>query len=162
GDYSTWATTSFYTGHCLVSTGTSTSYRITGFSTSDGYTNISNLDNVTSNSYNNYSSLIVSQSPWSTFDYAVSVPGYTNVDIWIDYNKDLTFDESELLAQRDYVFSASTFRGTIEVPEGITTDDDRMRVRSRYYWQTIATPCGDMTYGETEDYTVSVVPVPDC
>src|SRR5690606_22328435 len=53
---------SFYTGYC-VPTGTSNSYRITGVSTSGGYTNISNLSNGTSNPYSNYTAMSVSQSP---------------------------------------------------------------------------------------------------
>ena len=160
--YSTWAGPfSFFTGYCEASS-LYTGYRITDFSTTSGYTNISNLNNGIANSYNNYSAFSVSQSEGGSFDYAVSVPGYTNVEIWIDYNNNMMFDTDELVAEHVYGTANTTFTGTIDLPATIAEGDYRMRVRSRYYWNSSAQPCGSMNYGETEDYTVSIVPMPDC
>ncbi len=163
GTISSWAGPfDFFTGYCEVSTGTSTSYRIYGFNTSDGYTNIINPDNGTSNSYNNFSNMSVTQSAGESISYAVDVPSYTNVEIWIDFNNDMIFSSDELVAEHTYNWSATTFTGSIDVPTGTANGDYRMRVRSRYYYNTTAEPCGYMTYGETEDYTLSVVPIPTC
>ena len=153
----------FYTGYCQgSSTSTSTSYRITGFSTTNGYYNIWNLNNGTANYYNNYSSMVVSESAGGNFDYAVSVPGYTNVEIWIDYDNNMMFDEDELVAEHTYESTATTFTGTINIPADVENGDHRIRVRSRYYYNTVADPCSDMTYGEIEDYTLRVEEEPDC
>src|SRR5690606_33887405 len=136
---------------------------ITGFSTTDGYTNISNGNNGTTNAYNNFSSMVVSQSPRGTFNYSVSVPGSTNVAILIDLDQDVSFDpDMELLALFDYQTVATTFTGSLTIPLGTPLGNYRMRVRSTYYFYEDSAPCGSAMYGETEDYTVSVVPVPSC
>jgi hypothetical protein len=154
---------SFFTGYCIASS-TNTDYRINGFSTSNGYTNILNENNGVTNGYNNYSNMSVSQSPGGTFDYSISVPAYTIVEVWVDMDQDLNFDpEMELLVSFDNYGTANTvFTGNMTIPIGTPEGDYRMRVRSRYYWQTTPFPCGPMQYGETEDYTISVVPVPTC
>src|SRR5690606_9542507 len=159
---STWAGPyTFYTGYCQV-TSTYTGNRIEGFSTSEGYTNINNLNNGTENAYSNFSSLSVTQSEGGSFNYAVNVPSYTDIEIWIDYNNNMVFDTDELVAAHVYETSATTFTGTISLPASIDDGDYRIRVRSRYYWQTVASPCGNITYGEAEDYTLTIIPVPAC
>src|SRR5690606_27720009 len=112
-------------------------------------------------SYNNYSNYAVTQSEGESFNYAVDVPAYTNVEIWIDYNDNMIFDTDELVAVHAYLTAVGTFTGTINIPADIDESDYRMRVRSRYYLNTTASPCGDIQ-GETEDYTLSIVPLPDC
>src|SRR5690606_7768632 len=52
--------------------------------------------------------------------------------------------------------------GSITIPTGTPYGDYRLRIRSRSDYGTIATPCGELSYSEAEDYTVSVVPVPTC
>src|SRR5690606_6727036 len=87
GDVSLWAGPfNFYTGYCLASS-TGTGNRITGFATTDGYTNINNLSNGTTNGYNNYSNMVVTQSPGGTFNYTITVPANTVVDIWVDIDQ---------------------------------------------------------------------------
>ena len=153
----------FYTGYC-VPTGTSNSYRINGVSTSDGFTNISNLANGTTAPYNNYSAMSVSQAPGGTIGYTVQVPVSTGIKIWIDLNKDLVFDASELIVS--HITAAPTggvWTGSITLPEGIALGDYRMRIRSNYYTYDIqACGLGLYGYGEVEDYTLSVVAPPSC
>jgi gliding motility-associated-like protein len=156
-----WANISFYTDYCVVSS-TYTGNRIEGFSTLEGYTNISNLNNGTANAYSDYTDLVVTQSEGGSFNYQVAVPSYTNVEIWIDFNNNLIFETNELVAAHTYNSSATTFTGTIAIPSGIEEGDYRIRVRSRYYYNTDANPCGNVTYGEAEDYTLTIVPVPTC
>jgi hypothetical protein len=165
GDYSSWATISFYTGYCQVE-GTSSSYRINGVSTDGGWTNISNMNNGTANSYSNYSTMSVSQSPGGTIDYTVNVPGYTGIKIWIDLNQDLIFDDTELVASHTtYMYSAGDWTGTITLPTDIPEGDYRIRIRSGYYsYPDQIYVCGInySNYGEAEDYTLTVVPLPSC
>src|SRR5690606_16090035 len=155
---------SFYTGYC-VPTGTSNSYRITGVSTSGGYTNISNLSNGTSNPYSNYTAMSVSQSPGESISYAVTVPSSTGIKIWIDLNQDLVFDETELVASHTTYMAAGNWTGTIQVPEELPLGEYRIRIRSGYYWypeQIYACGTNYGNYGEAEDYTLSVVAPPTC
>src|SRR5690606_11531816 len=48
------------------------------------------------------------------------------------------------------------------IPPGTPLGDYRMRIRSRDYWNTTASPCGEISYTETEDYTITVVDMPTC
>ena len=85
-------------------------------------------------------------------------PYYTgdNMACWIDYNHNGTFDASEIT-----VFTPGpTSTGTVNVPStalyGVTT----MRVRMR--WNSTDNPCGTQTYGEVEDYKVTIAPATGC
>lgn len=152
---------SFYTGYCIGNSQYS-SYRILGFSTTEGYLNISNANNGITNGYSDYTNMSVVHSEGGFFNYAVTVPSYTNVEIWIDYNNNITFDADELVAEHTYVSNAITFTGTVVLPTTIEEGDYRIRVRSRYYYNTVADPCGDASYGEIEDYTLTIIPTPSC
>ena len=162
---STWSGPySFFTGYCIP-TGTSSSYRINGFSTEGGYTNISNMANGTTSAYNDYTAMSVSQSPGGEITYSVNVNSGVGVKIWIDLNNDLVFDASELVASH-LVYIGTTpniWTGTLTVPTGLSLGDYRVRVRTNYY-SYIFEACGEgqYGYGETEDYTLSVVAPPSC
>jgi hypothetical protein len=84
-------------------------------------------------------------------DYASDI-----VYVWVDWNDDFTFGEgTEEEYQLTNVGGAGhTFTGTITVPNGTPSGEHRMRVRMTY--STAPTPCGDATYGDIEDYTISV------
>src|SRR5690554_2492028 len=165
GDTSLWAGPyPFYTGYCIpTSTWDGEWNRIKGFSTTDGYTNISNENNGTDNDYSNFSNMSVTVSPGGTFNYSVSVPGWTYVEMWLDIDQNFIFDETmELVAAFEYATYDTTFTGSITIPTGTPYGDYRLRIRSREEWNTTASPCGEISYSEAEDYTVSVVPVPSC
>ncbi|MBB1138106.1 T9SS type A sorting domain-containing protein [Myroides sp. WP-1] len=156
----------FYTGYCIPNTdSTSTSYKIKGVKTTGGYTNIENLNNGTTNWYTNYSDSKVTQSPGGTINYAIDIPGYTIVKVWIDLNQDFAFSDDELIANfSDYDWSDVTRTGTFTLPADMPLGDYRIRVRSSYYYGLAAIgACDDWTTGgEIEDYTLSVVAVPTC
>src|SRR5690606_8493668 len=165
GDTSLWAGPfTFFTGYCIpTSTWDGQWNRITGFSTSNGYTNISNENNGTTNAYSNFSAMSVTQSPGGSFDFSISVPAWTYVEVWVDLDQNLIFDESlELLAAFEYQTAPTTFTGSMMIPMGTAEGDYRMRIRSREEWNTVASPCGEISYSEAEDYTITVVPVPTC
>src|SRR5690606_40921676 len=56
----------------------------------------------------------------------------------------------------------TTFTGTMYLPTDMALGDYRMRIRSRYEWNIEAVSCGEISYSEVEDYTISVVEVPTC
>lgn len=151
----------FYTGYCVGASQYSGN-RILGFSTIDAYINIANMNNGTANDYSDYTDLAVTHSAGGSFNYAVAVPSYTRVDIWIDYNNNLTLEADELVGQHDYSSSNVTFTGTVILPEDLEEGDYRIRVRSQNYYNAPIDPCVNVSEGETEDYTLSVIEEPEC
>lgn len=77
-----------------------------------------------------------------------------NWGAWIDFNQNGTFEASEtiLSARGNAAVSAP-----ITIPSGVT-GTTRMRVQVR--WSAAAQPCGNIGYGETEDYTVKLPDAP--
>src|SRR5690606_15915143 len=109
---------------CALPISTSTSYKIIGFSTTEGYTNITNEaanGNTTTAAdiYNNYSNMAVTQSPGGTFNYSVTVMAYAELEIWIDLNQDMIFDPTEelLVSYDDYASSIHTYTGSYTIPD---------------------------------------------
>ncbi len=85
-------------------------------------------------------------------------PGYSNNQyqvywkVWIDYNADYDFDDpGELVA---YGTGVGRLCGTIQIPNCITANT-RMRVIMSYGGY-VPNPCCTFTYGEVEDYCVSL------
>jgi GEVED domain/Secretion system C-terminal sorting domain len=74
--------------------------------------------------------------------------------IWIDYNSDSVFANSEL-AFADTISNHST-SGEISIP-AISAFVGLRRLRIVYAWATNpVTPCGNLLNGEVEDYTISI------
>jgi hypothetical protein len=78
------------------------------------------------------------------------------VTCWVDWNKDFTFgvatdEEFKLLNVGGL---GASFTGAIAVPAGTPNGNYRMRIRMNY--STDPVPCGAMSFGEIEDYTISV------
>lgn len=74
--------------------------------------------------------------------------------IWIDYDKDNTFEASELVYSGSGTAAVS---GSFTVPSGLT-GTTRMRISMK--WNAYADPCETFSYGEVEDYTVSFAAPP--
>ena len=86
-------------------------------------------------------------------------PGaYTDdeVAIWIDYNNDQDFTDAG--EQVGYVLVATGWSNVFNftVPSTATVGTTRMRVRISYYPDGAITPCGNASYGETEDYRINI------
>ncbi|PJR03395.1 zinc-dependent metalloprotease [Avrilella dinanensis] len=83
-----------------------------------------------------------------------------NVRAWIDYNNDGFFDSNELIMSSNGTESYETHTATFLVPETastVTIDTPlRMRIASDFYSSNIPEPCGMLTYGQVEDFTVFV------
>lgn len=117
--------------------------------------------------YGDYTSLTpVQLIQGSTYSISVStdypLPQYENVRAWIDYDNDGTFQNSEEIFSALTVTSGISTTGTstfsFTIPANTSTGLRRMRIRLGYYSSTID-PCSNITYGETEDYTVQVIPL---
>lgn len=94
-------------------------------------------------------------------------PGYSGVSyqeyfkIWIDYNKDAQFEDSEVVFDANGTTNAlleEELQMPADAPLGVT----RMRVVMNY--QSVEGTCdfASDAYGEVEDYCVEVVPTSNC
>ena len=151
----------FFTGYCDVSTSNTGDY-ISAFSTENAFTNVTYAaTSQPSGSYSNETTPPITQSAGLTFDFSSTYVGGSNgVNIWIDYNNDLEFEESEKVFSLANANATKT--GAITIPVDTPVGEYRMRVRAQ--WGSTVNPpaCGNVNYGSTLDFTLNVVEPPAC
>ncbi|OIP02459.1 MAG: hypothetical protein AUJ98_01135 [Bacteroidetes bacterium CG2_30_33_31] len=98
-------------------------------------------------------SVTTNYSPgWSS-----SAPAY--MKMYIDYNRDGTFDASTEEAWQATGTTMGTVTGNLTVPNNATSGPTAMRLVMQVYSSLSAvSPCGQYYYGETEDYMVQIAP----
>ncbi|MGZ2372011.1 GEVED domain-containing protein [Ancylomarina sp. YFZ004] len=108
--------------------------------------------------YSDFTSEVIDLTAGS--QYAVSLtPGFSSSTyneywkIWIDYNKDGIFNDAEELAFDAGSMSKTTVTGNMTIPAN-AVGSTRMRVSMKY--NGVQTACEAFSYGEVEDYTVSI------
>ncbi|SRX72383.1 M4 family metallopeptidase [Aequorivita antarctica] len=74
--------------------------------------------------------------------------------VWIDYNQDGDFDDSGEQVYSRSRTTASPISGSFTVPTSALSGATRMRVTMKY--NANPSPCETFTYGEVEDYTVTI------
>ncbi|WP_431133209.1 immunoglobulin-like domain-containing protein [Psychroserpens mesophilus] len=74
--------------------------------------------------------------------------------VWIDYNKDGDFTDAGEQVFTQGNTQATSVSGSFTIPSGAAETSTRMRVIMRY--NQIPGPCDNFTYGEVEDYTVTI------
>ncbi len=97
--------------------------------------------------------------------YTLSITGSTTasfteyVNVWFDFNQDKDFlDAGEAFSLGSFAFAGThVYSGIIVVPTDATIGKARMRVTLSY--GSVVSPCATYSYGETEDYTVAIVPM---
>ena len=119
---------------------------------------LNEIDNSTScTNYGNYTSLSTMMSVGSSYQITVTngTPNYTEdqCGVWVDWNQNELFDDDELI-QMNGSPGVGPYTAMITPPVGALPGATRLRTRIVYYQSPI--PCGALTYGETEDYTVNV------
>lgn len=108
--------------------------------------------------YGNYTSQTVNVTAGQSYSVSLS-PGFGSQTyneywkIWIDYNADGDFDDAGELAFDPGGLSSSTVNGSITIPSG-AGGDTRMRISMK--WDGAQTACETFSYGEVEDYTISI------
>jgi len=113
--------------------------------------------------YTDYTSLFATNLSRGT-QYTLTVQGGTfnddNVAAWIDYDQDNTFEANEKLGETDITTANQTVTITFTVPVGATLGNTRLRVRNVYHntgEPTPTDPCFSYSFGETEDYRITIV-----
>ncbi|MFP3595469.1 reprolysin-like metallopeptidase [Chryseobacterium sp. SIMBA_029] len=76
--------------------------------------------------------------------------------VYIDYNQNGSFTDSGELVWSKAGSTTTPVTGSVTIPSTASLGSTRMRVIMRYS-TTPTTPCGSITYGQVEDYTVNVV-----
>ncbi len=74
--------------------------------------------------------------------------------VWIDYNQDGDFTDNGEQVWSKAASKDTSVSGNFTVPATATNGNTRMRVSMKY--NGIPTPCESFSYGEVEDYTVSI------
>ncbi|MGV3636327.1 MAG: GEVED domain-containing protein, partial [Flavobacteriales bacterium] len=102
---------------------------------------------------NGYYGIIIESGTYTTDSYAV----------WIDYDQDDVFEASEKLGQFSTTEANESQLISFEVPVNAPLGNTTMRVRGVF----ISTgepaevePCFNYSYGETEDYGITIAPAP--
>lgn len=72
--------------------------------------------------------------------------------IWIDWNQDQDFDDADetVYTVENYGYFTTTITPPVHALSGST------RMRIRLMWIGTLSPCGSTTYGEVEDYTITI------
>ncbi|WP_107037268.1 GEVED domain-containing protein [Brumimicrobium mesophilum] len=85
------------------------------------------------------------------------------VSVWVDWNQDMIFDPSELVATNHSTLADQSL--SITVPAGTALGDYRIRVRGMYAFGagTPASACGSTQGGNTTvDFTLAILTTPSC
>ena len=153
-------------GYCLPTYATvcnspSTNDLIDNFSTTGGITNISNLNSGCNFLPDNYQhvpqTLVTGPGVTINFDVQCGAIYAQGFAIWIDWNQDLDFTDPGEKIYESPNSGFGVFSGSFTVPVAALCDDFRMRVRSEYATGGAnIEPCDNQTFGETEDYTITV------
>jgi gliding motility-associated-like protein len=119
------------------------------------------------NRYSNFTTVatvpVPSIAPGATVPYALTLGycgtfAYTNLaKIYIDYNRNGIFETTEQAATTTYVARAitgSVVTGTFTVPT--TASPGRTLMRVVYVESSVVNPTGTYSWGETEDYAVTI------
>ncbi|MBS1783530.1 MAG: hypothetical protein JSS78_10725, partial [Bacteroidetes bacterium] len=148
-----------------TTTGGSTTYYISGFSTTNAITNINNTVSAgNATGYQDFTalpSLVV--VPGGNFNYSINVAGNSNygMAMWLDTNMDGTFQATEqFLSTTTYIYPPVT--GNIAIPLSARTGMTRLRVLAAFTPSNPSDPCVNSGSGEYQDYSVNIYAPPAC
>jgi hypothetical protein len=149
--------------YCAPSS-TSTLYYIRNVVSTTGQTNISNNTNaISGGGYGNFAAQ--SCSNFQSYNMTVATTlyyGYGTIYAWVDWNDDLDFsDVGEAVLNSGLITTYTyphTYTGTFQIPSTAVIGNHIMRIR--YDYSSGNNPCGAITYGEAEDYTLTVLAPP--
>lgn len=162
GDESVWVGPyTFTTSYCGVSS-TNTGDYLSGVSSSGAVVDVNyTASSQPAGSYADMTALNFQAYETLTFDLITTYVGGANgVNVWIDWNQNMNFDSNELVASLANSNASKTL--SIEVPAGTPIGNYRMRVRGMYGSSANPEPCGNVSWGSTVDFTLSIITPPTC
>ncbi|MBK6966886.1 MAG: PKD domain-containing protein [Bacteroidales bacterium] len=117
------------------------------------FNTINNTSSCGTNGYTDYTGISTTLTPETSYPISITTsPWYAGdqCGAWVDWNQDLDFeDEGEY-----FPMSGSDLSGIITPPVDAFNGPTRLRVRILHVGDIV--PCGNVEWGETEDYTVIV------
>jgi bacillolysin len=117
--------------------------------TSTGGTGYSDFTSISTNLTKGSASTITITPTWTGTAYA---EGYA---VWIDLNGDKDFADTGELVWSKAASTTTPATGSFTVPTSATATTTRIRISMKY--NGIPTSCEAISYGEVEDYTVTLV-----
>jgi len=115
--------------------------------------------------YEDFTSPTVDLAAGTTANFSITfATGFTyDVNVWIDLNNDLVFDNATELVFSGETTDASptTFDASFVMPN-VPLGVYNMRMGSADFGQSTPDPCFTGSFGVTADFTVNVTPAPDC
>ncbi|KAA9340962.1 GEVED domain-containing protein [Adhaeribacter soli] len=109
--------------------------------------------------YSDYTNLVANVNKNGIYNMsmranAASAQGFA---VWIDYNQDNDFDDAGEMVYSTTTTGTQTYSTTVQIPGTALTGATRLRVRSIRGGLLIASSsCTQFSYGETEDYTITI------
>ncbi|NQX86660.1 MAG: fibronectin type III domain-containing protein [Flavobacteriaceae bacterium] len=134
---------------------------VNNFSTTNAMVNVSNTaSGFASNGYGDYyDTMTIAVAANSGFEFTLElVGGSAGVAMWIDWNKDYSFDPATELVYETTSYTNGPVTQTVTVPETMADDDYRMRILVDYNDSTPGdNPCEfNTSRGEAEDYKITM------
>lgn len=117
------------------------------------FNTISNASGATQ--YSDFTNISTNLTPGNTYaaDFTISYNN-TVTDLWIDFDDDAQFEASEKLVSALSTPSNTTTSTNVTIPISANLGSHRMRIRCN--WGTNGDACNNWSYGEAEDYTVTI------
>ena len=143
--------------YCTNTNTSNTSYYIDDFSTTNGSVNITNNNSgFSTNGYGDFTAMTVHQEQGGSVNFSIAESGGSmKFGIWIDWNQDGDFEDSDenVYINNSYNTSVS---GSFSVPTSAIVGDTRMRVVGKELGSNDIEACTGTSYTECEDYTFHV------
>ncbi|WP_178991657.1 fibronectin type III domain-containing protein [Winogradskyella schleiferi] len=160
GDESTWSGPfQFFTGYCES---------IPSSNDGDGVTNVT-IDTTDfpsfgpDETYENHTATVVNLFPAINTNVQITfATGFTyGTNIWIDFNDNLVFEDTELVYQGVSLGdNPTTLDASFVMPVTATPGEHRMRIGTADSGQATPNPCYNGSFGVTLDFTVNIETLP--
>ncbi len=118
---------------------------------------IDNSTGATSGGYADYTSLSTTLGATNSITITpawTGSPFSEGYAVWIDFNRDGDFNDPEEQVLSQSPTQSTSINGSFSIPTGASTGATRMRVSMKY--NGIPTTCESFSYGEVEDYSVTI------
>jgi hypothetical protein len=129
-----------------------------------GLGSIDNESGCGAGSFEDFTNLSTDLLAGSTNDLTITTEyGSQHVRVWIDFNDNFTFELDEIVVD-DFVIADGSGGGSytetteLIIPYTATVGEHRLRAKTNFSAPVPDNACEETNYGETEEYTVNILP----